>query len=264
MRPRAALLIAVLPCLGAISGWAARAVPPAPPYQVLDEAGALAPETRQALDLLLAEHARATGEQVLVGVFRSLEGEDPAAFADRVFAEWRVGARNREGNGVLLMLDAADRGARLKVSYGLQPLLGERRVEQVVDDHLLPTWRRDGLDRAARAAALEILTDLESPLVSSGKAQEILGALPMPAAPARSSEDLPQPGVGWAVAAFLIGLLPAAWVLNWLSHGDAHYSSRGWIRPRPWEQLAMHWSRRARRGARGQATRALGGAHGAW
>src|SRR4051812_9014827 len=86
---------------------AARPVPPAPfgapEYYVLDESSSLSPGIRASLQRLLTEHDHLNDEQVILAIFSSAEGEDPAAFTRRVFDEWKVGNRGKD-NGTLLAL----------------------------------------------------------------------------------------------------------------------------------------------------------------
>jgi uncharacterized protein len=133
-RPLALLLACGALALGGLAPRecrAEKALPPAPEYYVLDEPGALDAGTTHALRTLLVEHDHLTGEQVVVAIFRGLDGEDLVAWTAKVFQAWGIGKRGKD-NGVLLALYWQDRQARLEVGYGLEPLLTDARSKRVL------------------------------------------------------------------------------------------------------------------------------------
>src|SRR4051812_18020535 len=107
-------------------GHAAKAIPDAPRYYVLDEPGVLAAGPKRALETLLIEQDRIDGQQTLIAIFKSLDGEDLVDYSNRVFQAWKIGKRGKD-NGVLLALYWDDRKARIEVGYGLEPILTDAR-----------------------------------------------------------------------------------------------------------------------------------------
>lgn len=216
---------------------AAKAIPESPYYYVLDETGSLSPGIQRSLQALLMEHGRLTGEQVVFAIFKSLEGEELVDFTNRVFKEWKIGQR-RKNNGALLALYWQEREARIEVGYGLEPILTDAKSKGVLEDFLFPELRNGNVDRALSLAALEILTILESPLIQSGKAQEILqsGGLQGGFQPAERGTPSSKRSFSWIV----LGLFFCIWVLSRLTAAEAHYTRRGWYRPNPWRRRS-HW-----------------------
>ena len=66
-------------------------VPAAPTVRVSDYAAALAPDARARLERILEEGEQTTGAQIVVAIFRSLEGERLEDFSIRLAVRWRVG-----------------------------------------------------------------------------------------------------------------------------------------------------------------------------
>lgn len=223
--------------LSPASSSAAKSIPNPPYYYVLDEPQILSPAITRSLQALLIEHDRTTSEQVVIAVFKSLENEDLVEFTNRVFTQWKIGQRGKN-NGVLLALYWDDRKARIEVGYGLEPLLTDAKSKGVLEDFLIPELRAGSPDRALSLAALEILRILESPLIENGKAQEILrtGGLTGGWTPAPRNSSGGISGLG-----IFVGLLFLIFVLNSLLSPQAHYTSRGWYRPRPWGRRRTLW-----------------------
>lgn len=224
-----AFLSIALPCQPAL---AAKTLPQAPYYYVLDEPRILSPHALRALQTLLIEHDRSTGEQVLVAIFNSLDGEDLVSFTNRAFNEWKIGKRGKD-NGALLALYWKDRKARIEVGYGLEPVLTDAKSKRVLEDFLIPELKVGKPDRAVSLAALEILKTLESPLTQDGKAQEILrsGGFRGGFRPTAGSGQ-----VGFPFILLFIGLILLSMVLKALTAAEAHYTGRGWYRPNPWRR----------------------------
>jgi uncharacterized protein len=195
---------------------------------VLDEPHALSSQALGGLQNLLIEHDRTTGEQILVAVFASLDDEELVDYTNRVFAQWKIGRRGKD-NGVLLALYWKEHQARIEVGYGLEPLLTDAKSKRVISEFLVPELKADHPDRALGLAALEILRAIESPLVESGRAEQLLrsgglrGSLEPPAPVTGKSG----PGV-WGVVAFIIFLI----AFNQITSRDAHFTRAGWFRPR--------------------------------
>ena len=122
--------------------------------RVNDYAGLLSVAERQRLESLLAERERATGAQVVVAVFPSLEGESLEDFSIRLAQRWRIGQKGLD-NGAILLVFARERRVRLEVGYGLEPVVPDAVAGQIIRETIGPRFREgryaDGLEAAARA-----------------------------------------------------------------------------------------------------------------
>jgi uncharacterized protein len=85
---------------------------------VNDYAGVLDAAARGQLESRLAAGEGATGVQVVMAVFPSLEGESLEDFSIRLAEKWRVGDK-RLDNGVIMLLFVRERRVRIEVGYGL-------------------------------------------------------------------------------------------------------------------------------------------------
>src|SRR4051794_34047311 len=80
-----------------------REIPRAPYYYLLDQSNALDQRSMRAMESLLVEHDRLTGEQFMVAIFDKIESDDLAEWTRQIFRKWRVGQRGQD-NGLLLVI----------------------------------------------------------------------------------------------------------------------------------------------------------------
>ena len=118
-----------------------------------DYAGLLPPPDRERLESRLAERERATGSQVVVAIFRSLEGQSLEDFSIRLAQQWRIGQKSLD-NGVILLVFVDDRKVRLEVGYGLEPVIPDIVAGALIRDTLAPRFREQRY-----AAGIEAATD---------------------------------------------------------------------------------------------------------
>ncbi len=143
----AALLVALRPAI-------ALEVPGTPLGRVSDYAGAIDPAARDRIERLLAQHERDSTDQIAVAIFPSLDGEDAADFAARLFEAWKLGRRGRD-NGVLVAVFLAERRVRIEVGYGLEGRLTDAASARILSEVLAPRFRSGdfagGIEAACRA-----------------------------------------------------------------------------------------------------------------
>jgi uncharacterized protein len=140
-----ALLVAAIP---AVDG-AALTIPPAPTRRINDFAGALSPAERDRLEAKLAERERTSRNQVVVALFRSLEGESLEDFSIRLAEQWKIGQKGLD-NGVIFLIFLQDRKMRIEVGYGLEPTLTDAIASSILSQVVAPRFREgkiaDGIE----------------------------------------------------------------------------------------------------------------------
>jgi len=109
----------------------------------------------------LTERERATGAQMVIAIFPSLEGESLEDFSIRLAERWRVGDKKLD-NGVILLVFVQERRIRLEVGYGLEPVLPDAVASQIIREQIGPRFREgrwaDGLTAAVDAVFARIDT----------------------------------------------------------------------------------------------------------
>ncbi len=126
-----------------------------------DYARLLPADAQQRLETRLAERERATGAQMVVAIFPSLEGENDADFGIRLAERWRVGQKGLD-NGVILLVFVQDRKVRAEIGYGLEPVLTDAVASQIIREAIAPRFREQkyaaGLEAAVDAVYARIET----------------------------------------------------------------------------------------------------------
>ena len=157
---RRAILATLLLALLAAPGAAALRVPPAPDRRVNDYAGALAAADRDRLEQKLIAREATSRNQVVVGIFRSLEGESLEGYSIRLAQAWRIGQKGLD-NGVIFLVFLDDRKMRIEVGYGLEGSLTDAISASILREVVAPRFREGrtaegiaaGLDAIDRAIA---------------------------------------------------------------------------------------------------------------
>jgi uncharacterized protein len=115
-------------------------IPPAPAARINDYAGALTAPERERLEQKLATRERGTSNQVVVAIFRSLEGESLEDFSIRLAQAWRIGQKGLD-NGVIFLVFLDDRKMRIEVGYGLEATLTDAIAGSIIRDVVAPRFR---------------------------------------------------------------------------------------------------------------------------
>jgi uncharacterized protein len=152
----ALLLLALLAGPGA----AALRIPPAPERRINDYAGALSAADRDRLEQALIAREATSRNQVVVAIFRSLEGESLEDYSIRLAQAWRIGQKGLD-NGVIFLVFLDDRKMRIEVGYGLEGSLTDAVSSSILRDVVAPRFREGriadgiaaGLDAIDRAIA---------------------------------------------------------------------------------------------------------------
>jgi uncharacterized protein len=156
---RALAAAVVLLALAAVAS-AALKIPPPPNRRINDYAGVLTPAERDRLEQKLIQRERGASNQVVVAIFRSLEGESLEDFSIRLAQAWRIGMKGLD-NGVIFLVFLDDRKMRIEVGYGLEANLTDAISSSILRDVVAPRFREQriadgisaGLDAIDQAIA---------------------------------------------------------------------------------------------------------------
>lgn len=189
-------LVAALLLLLAAAALAAEPVFPALTGRVVDDAGVLSAGTRSRLDASLAQHEQQTGQQLVVVTLPSLQGYTIEDFGYQLGRRWGIGQKGRD-NGALLIIAPKERKVRIEVGYGLEGMLTDAQSRIIIEQVILPQFRRGDLDAGVRDGTAAIL--------------RVLGGAPLDGAVrhARTVENAPPPWVFFVFLALFIAFF--AW-----------------------------------------------------
>ena len=161
-------------------GMAALRIPPPPDRRVNDYAGVLSAADRDRLEQKLIGGEAGSRNQIVVAIFRSLQGESLEDYSIRLAQAWRIGQKGLD-NGVIFLVFLDDRKTRIEVGYGLEGNLTDAISSSILRDVVAPRFREGrladgigaGLDAIERAIAG---TYVRPPAADRGKRAGEIGA----------------------------------------------------------------------------------------
>jgi uncharacterized protein len=112
-----------------------------PTGYVIDLAGVIKPDTKAQLEAMCLELQQKTGSQLAIVTVKSLDGNEPAQYANDLFKHLGVGAKKQD-DGVLLLVAPNDRKYWVEVGYGLEPVINDARAGDA--GRLMPPYFRAG------------------------------------------------------------------------------------------------------------------------
>jgi uncharacterized protein len=152
------LAIVVLFCLFGLTAGAvfAKDYPKAQGY-VSDFASLLSAQGKQQLESQLATLEKDTTVQIAVVTINSLEGNTIEGYASELFQAWGIGQKGKD-NGVLFITSKEDRKVRIEVGYGLEPVITDGRAGRILDQNVLPEYKKENYEKGIIAGvnAIEI------------------------------------------------------------------------------------------------------------
>jgi uncharacterized protein len=127
--------------------------------RVVDDASILRADTRRELTDMLAAHERATGDQVVVVTVASLQRYPIEEYGYQLGRDWGIGQKGKN-NGALLIVAPNDHKVRIEVGYGLEGQLTDAKSRAIIDNYILPSFRRGDFNFGVLAGATEMVRAL--------------------------------------------------------------------------------------------------------
>jgi len=123
---------------------------PDPPHLVNDLAGLMQPQETQALEQKLVAYDDSTSSQIAVVTVPSLDGNDIADYAQKLYETWGIG-RKGKNNGILVLVAQQEHLARIQTGYGLEGAVPDALAKRIISNTLVPAFKQNqyyaGLDR---------------------------------------------------------------------------------------------------------------------
>jgi uncharacterized protein len=156
MRARCACLLLSVVAMLASPALAAEPKFPVLSGRVVDDANILNPSTTMELRGMLADHERATGEQVVVVTLDSLQGYSIETYGYQLGRHWGIGQKGKN-NGAILIVAPKERKVRIEVGYGLEGTLTDAISRVIIDRSIVPYFRTGDFNTGVRAGVISIL-----------------------------------------------------------------------------------------------------------
>jgi uncharacterized protein len=156
---RRLLLAAALLIAAAVPSFAADIAFPPLTGRVVDETGILTPQTVATLTAQLAAHEQRTGQQVVVAVVKSLQGQTIEDYGYQLGRAWGIGQKGKN-TGAILLVAPNERKVRIEVGYGLEGDLTDAVSSTIIDQVILTHFRQGDMAGGIQAGAVQILRAL--------------------------------------------------------------------------------------------------------
>jgi uncharacterized protein len=152
-------LIAIPACLARSSLDAGMPPFPALTGPVVDDAHLLPEGELSQLSQKLAAYAQQNGTQLVVVTLPTLNGYPIEDYGYQLGRHWGIGQKGKN-NGVLLIVDAAERKVRIEVGYGLEGTLTDAQSVLIIHNVITPRFRGGDYAGGITAGADAILAVL--------------------------------------------------------------------------------------------------------
>ena len=135
----------------------AQAQAPLPPLisPVVDMTGTLSAAEIAQLELQALALQKSNGSQLQILIVPSTRPETIEAYAQRAFDTWKLG-RQGVDDGVLLLVAKDDRTVRIQTGYGLEGAIPDITAGRVIQEYLVPKFRRGDMAGGLNDATLVI------------------------------------------------------------------------------------------------------------
>ena len=123
--------------------------------RIVDNAGLLTPQDRAQLESELAALESKSSDQVVVYTTPSLQGYEIEDYGYQLGRAWGIGQKGTN-NGVILIVAPNDRKVRIEVGRGLEPQLTDYLSSLIVQNRILPRFKRGEFSAGIKAGAEDI------------------------------------------------------------------------------------------------------------
>jgi uncharacterized protein len=125
-----------------------------PTGYVNDFAHAIDPASAQRLAAYCGILERSTGAQMAIVTVDTLDGDEVADVANRLYHQWGIGKKPND-EGVLILFAVKDKKDRAEIGYGLEPVITDADAGSIMRG-LRPILRQGSYGPAALAAAQQL------------------------------------------------------------------------------------------------------------
>ena len=123
--------------------------------RITDEAGLLSAEDYTAIQAELAALEKTSTDQVAVVTLKSLQGYPIEDYGYQLGRKWGIGQKGKD-NGILLIVAPNERKVRIEVGRGLEPVMTDAMSSLIIQNAILPEFRRGNFSAGIRAGVRDI------------------------------------------------------------------------------------------------------------
>lgn len=133
---------------------------------VVDQANVIPDDREAALDAKLRAFQAQTGRQFVIATIADMQGYPIDDYAYRLGRTWGIGEKGAN-NGIILLLapnnPAGQRGPRIEVGYGLEPIMTDALSRVIISTQMMPKLREGDIAGAVDGGADAVIQQLLLP-----------------------------------------------------------------------------------------------------
>ncbi len=178
---------------------------------VADTADILSSSTENELNRLITQLERRTGAEMAVVTVPNTQGyATPKAFTTQLFNYWGIGKAG-QNNGVLFLISVGDRRLEIETGKGLATILPDSRVQEIIDQQILPKFRAGDFDGGTLAGVRQLTSVLQGQPVAEVQASTSISTAAVPQAVGTGSLAVAQSSLEGILLLLGIIVLGVAW-----------------------------------------------------
>ena len=127
--------------------------------RITDEAGLLTASDKADIESQLASLEQTSTDQLAVVTVKSLEGYSIEDYGIGLARKWGIGQKGKD-NGILLIVAPNDRKVRIEVGRRLEPMMTDTMSTLIIENAILPKFRRGDFAGGIKDAVRDIKTVL--------------------------------------------------------------------------------------------------------
>ncbi|WP_248799795.1 TPM domain-containing protein [Pseudomonas sp. MWU13-2105] len=143
--------------------------------RVVDSAQMIDAPVREALNQQLLAHEKATGEQIVVVTVANLQGTTIEDYGYQLGRHWGIGQKGKN-TGALLIVARDERKVRIEVGYGLEDRLTDAQSSLIINQLIVPQFKRDHVSSGISSGVDAMLKVLGSPLAEKTEPEGDFGS----------------------------------------------------------------------------------------
>ncbi len=182
--------------------------------RVVDQAGLLGQDASAQLTQELAQQESTTGQQVVVAIVSSLQGQTIEDYGYQLGRTWGIGQKDKD-TGAILLVAPKEHKVRIEVGYGLEGTLTDAKSADIINEIILPQFKQGQMQQGVVAGAGAMLNVLNG--------RDIDAALPT--AVVQDHVRRQSTGSGITIGHVIFWVIFIAFIL-WL---QTRRSSLGWL-----------------------------------
>lgn len=133
---------------------------PSHSFYVYDEGNIIDDDVENYIVKTNEELHKETGAQIVVASINDLKNLDIKLFANELFKKWEIGGKKYD-NGLLMLVAPKDREIWIEVGYGLEGILPDGKVGNIISKIILPYFREGDYSKGILLGFNQIIDEME-------------------------------------------------------------------------------------------------------